>query len=228
MTSALKSLREIGVPVSTVLDVGAQVETPQLQEVFPDKPHHLFEPNESLLCGLGANYREYEHHVHHLALSDTTGQAWQVMTALTGDEATHSRMSPEFVDPTENEGVVDCKPVQVTTLDSLAGKIGKPPFLLKVDVDGHEIPILRGARETLKDTNIVVIEAPLPNLLERAQFLVDAGFVLFDIVDPSYYCQTLAQVDLVFVRANIVEELDGLRPWNTRDFDWSNWQVYTV
>lgn len=228
MTSALQSLREIGVSISTVLDVGAQLETPQLQQVFPDKPHHLFEPNESLLCGLGANYREYERHVHHLALSDTTRQAWQVMVAVTGDEATHSRISPEFVNPAENEGVVDCKPVQVTTLDSLAGDIGKPPFLLKVDVDGHEIPILRGARETLKDTNIVVIEAPLSQLLERAQFMVDAGFVLFDIVDPSYYCQTLHQVDLVFVRANIVEELDGLRPWQTRDFDWANWQVYTV
>ena len=42
--SVLRFLREAGVPVGTVLDVGAQWETAELRLAFPDKRHILFEP----------------------------------------------------------------------------------------------------------------------------------------------------------------------------------------
>ncbi|MFC1772118.1 FkbM family methyltransferase [Pseudomonadota bacterium] len=45
------------------------------------------------------------------------------------------------------------------------------PCLLKIDVDGHEIPILEGDRETLKNVFVVVIEATAGSFLERANFL---------------------------------------------------------
>ena len=42
------------------------------------------------------------------------------------------------------------------TLDNLLG--GKDIFLLKIDVEGHEVEVLRGAKKTLQKTNHVYIE----------------------------------------------------------------------
>ena len=73
------------------------------------------------------------------------------------------------------------------------------PYLLKLDVDGHELPILRGAEETLGNTSCVVIESPLCYLSERVSYLESKGFKLWDIVDLCYYCDNLHQVDLIFL-----------------------------
>ena len=34
----------------------------------------------------------------------------------------------------------------------------RPPFLIKLDTHGFEVPILKGAQETLQQTNLLVIE----------------------------------------------------------------------
>ena len=95
------------------------------------------------------------------------------------------------------------------------------PYLLKIDVDGHELEILRGAQRSLRDASIVIVEASLanrrcPELMERLELLLQSGFYLFDIVDPAYYAKLLHQVDLVFVRGDIVESSDQLRPRETQ------------
>lgn len=42
----VRSLRSLGVPIDSVVDVGVQKSTNELIQSIPDKHHHLFEPVE--------------------------------------------------------------------------------------------------------------------------------------------------------------------------------------
>jgi FkbM family methyltransferase len=83
-----------------------------------------------------------------------------------------------------NEGVVK---VPAVTLDGLAARLGLTgPYLLKLDVQGAEVPALGGARDVLAQTHVVICEADLDDFQAINQVLVDAGFGLFDVTYPNW------------------------------------------
>jgi FkbM family methyltransferase len=74
--------------------------------------------------------------------------------------------------------------VPLVTVDSLVEKFDlHPPFLLKLDVQGAEIPALHGARETLKQTDVVICESDLDEFPRTNRFLEEAGFALYDLTE---------------------------------------------
>ncbi len=73
------------------------------------------------------------------------------------------------------------------TLDSLARKLKlAPPFLLKLDVQGAEVQALRGAREVLAETAVVICEADLDDFEPINRVLVEAGFGIFDLTNLAF------------------------------------------
>ncbi len=100
----------------------------------------------------------------------------------------------------------------MTTIDiEIARRDMAPPFLIKLDTHGFEVPILDGAAETLSKAELLVIEGYnfklRPGCLrfhELCDYLEQRGFRCFDLVDvlrrPSD--GALWQFDLFFVRAN--------------------------
>ena len=51
------------------------------------------------------------------------------------------------------------KVVRQTTIDHEIGASSLPgPYMIKLDTHGYEVPILCGATETLRNTNLLVIE----------------------------------------------------------------------
>lgn len=72
--------------------------------------------------------------------------------------------------------------VPATTLDALVEELSlKPPFLLKLDVQGAEEAALRGARNVLENCSVVVCEADIDDFQGINAMLVDAGFFLYDL-----------------------------------------------
>lgn len=62
-------------------------------------------------------------------------------------------------------------PVEVTTLDALVEELGSPPGFMKVDIEGTEIDLLRGAKKVLEKFRPVIFldvhsEEKFNNLLE--------------------------------------------------------------
>lgn len=225
MQDSLKVLLECGVEVNTVLDVGILTGTQPLMEVFPDIKHHLFEPVDLHFKTISNNYRNISHELHHVALSNEDGSVFLACKSIHNDgKITHSEVVPDEVSDKDVPGLISCKEIKRARLDSITKDARiEPPYLLKIDVDGHEMPILEGALQTLKDSTIVVIEAPLnkvalPHFFERSKFLMDNGFYLVDIVDLAYYDGMLWQADLVFVRKSVADNIDRLRPFESDSF----------
>jgi FkbM family methyltransferase len=225
MEDSLKALVSFDVPVFSILDVGVQAGTKPLMSVFPAIPHYLFEPVEAYFQGIRDAYKNFDYKLIHIALSDVDGEAWQIGMCLDGSgRVTHSQLRNHEHSITEDAQLVECISVRKAKLDSVIQTLKPPgPWLLKVDVDGHEIPILQGSAKTLRNASVVIVEAPLYELFARGKLLMEAGFCLFDVVDLSYYYGTLSQVDLVFVRQDLVQENADLRPWQTKSFTWKAW-----
>jgi FkbM family methyltransferase len=82
------------------------------------------------------------------------------------------------------------------------------PLFLKLDVQGGELEILKGAKETLKRAEIVQLEVALlnynqgaPLAAETVAFMEAVGFCIYDIVGfvrPKNV--DLVQVDIIFAR----------------------------
>lgn len=74
--------------------------------------------------------------------------------------------------------------VPATTLDILSKQLDlKPPFLLKLDVQGGEVGALTGAAEFLKNTHIVICEADMDDFQAINAILLKNNFLLYDATD---------------------------------------------
>jgi FkbM family methyltransferase len=93
-------------------------------------------------------------------------------------------------------------------LDSLLKQV-EPPGLLKIDAQGYELQILKGASELLPAFEAVLLEIAIIEINEGAPLLHDVlvfmkglGFVTYDFLEIHRrpLDQTLNQVDIIFVR----------------------------
>src|SRR5262249_15440584 len=120
-----------------------------------------------------------------------------------------------FREQQSNSGVVvepgvDTVAMVVRPLDTLlAGTIFAHPELIKVDVQGYDLEVLKGATSTLRSVEVVVVELSLiqlhpvaPSFRDMVDWLDDRGFRILEFcgfirrpVDDALW-----QIDAVFVR----------------------------
>jgi FkbM family methyltransferase len=110
--------------------------------------------------------------------------------------------------------------VSATTLDALARELAlKPPFLLKLDVQGAEKAALAGARDVLENTNVVICEADIDDFQDTHEILVKSGFGLYDITELARVQDGMLGW---FYPVYIKRALDFVRPkefWNATQND---------
>jgi len=216
-SDSLRFLIASGLPVRTVLDVGVQDRTIELMECFPDTPHILFEPDTTQRETIHRNYERIDHVLVEAAVHHTSGFIEVAANGKVGSGLAGFR-------PTSGDSTVQIPAVALDTW--LAENPVETPYFLKIDVDGGELDVLRGAARTLTNTSCVIIEAPMYHLHERLGALLAAGFMLWDIVDLGYYHDNLSQVDLVCINHATRAALPDLRPWETKEFHWQAWQNF--
>ena len=98
---------------------------------------------------------------------------------------------------------------ELTTLDTLLSRRenNRKIDFLKLDVQGYEIHVLKGAESALKRTEFVLLEASLipvntgcPLILEVLSFMADRGFLLLDFCSQIRRAdKALWQTDLLFI-----------------------------
>jgi FkbM family methyltransferase len=183
-----ESMRKSGFEPATVIDVGAAHGTPPLYDAFPDAYHVLIDP-----------LREYEQSLRQ-RLSEVEGE--HVVAAIGDREETatinvaletlwtSSLMRPRW-GLTEDGDQVEQRDVEMTTLDRLVEQRGwAAPFGIKIDTEGYEDRVIRGASSLLQRTQFVVAEVSVAPRFEGGYSFADFialmdehGFALCDILD---------------------------------------------
>ncbi len=103
----------------------------------------------------------------------------------------------------------NCIEVPVITIDEeVKRRQLKPPFLIKLDTHGFEIPILEGAINTIKQAELIIIETynyKLTNdslkYYQMCQYMEKLGFSSIEIVDLRLrrYDNSFWQMDTFFI-----------------------------
>ncbi len=228
-TNALAFLNSIGVEFGSILDVGTHAETRELRMAFPTKKHILFEPAEEFFPKIAANYSGLDWELVPVAVSNVDGMGRLRKIAISDGEISHAMLDFSPEDEPGAESVSSVKTLGRTDiptirLDSFMQNRNDPlPYLLKVDVDGFEIPILEGAEGIWDRIDCVIVEATTDTFLDRFQQVAKRGFHLFDIIDTCYYSGVFSQADLIFISDRLRKSNPRLRPWETETFAWEKW-----
>lgn len=203
LQNALARAKARNTQFQTVIDIGASNGqwSRVARRVFPEAAYFLIEARAEHEGGL-QEFQQQNPRVEYViaAAGDTVGEIYFDATDLYSGQASHT--------PYAENNIV----VPVTTVDTqVEEKSLIPPFLLKLDTHGFEVPIFEGARETLRHTSLIIVETynfPLtPDSLRFHQmcaFLEERGFRCIDFCNPMHRARDGAfwQVDLFFAPAD--------------------------
>jgi FkbM family methyltransferase len=187
----------------TVVDVGVASGTDYLYEAFSESRLILIEPVIEFKNSLDQITKEYNTEYVLAAAGSNCGEITIHVTADLGGTSIFKCREYEYM---------DMKPrvVPMTTLDHIdQEKILEPPLLIKIDTQGAELEVLKGATSVLEKTDVLILETMLieqyigqPVFFDYITFMKQKGFVVYDIIGCSYTYleQDLGFVDLVFVK----------------------------
>ena len=200
MRFGLEFLARRGFTPATILDIGAFEGnwSKMAMEIWPDAGFILIEPNPEKALSL----------VRDPKLSNAK-VVESLLGASDGSEVTFYVMesgSSVF----EEHSDVQRQPVRLKqrTLDAVMHDLA-PADLIKIDVQGYELEVLKGGAQTLAKAQIALIELSLieinagaPLLDEALGFMRSAGFVAYDIfeIHRRPLDGAMNQIDVLFVR----------------------------
>lgn len=199
---SLENLKRKNFYPSAVLDIGAYegLWTLDLLEVFPAAMVLMVEAQknkEPFLQSIKENYPQTDYAISLLSSEDGATKFFEE-----NETASHvvSRVEP----------AVQYRQLQTQSLDTLLEAKQFPfPDLLKLDVQGHEMEVLKGAEKSLKHATVCLLEISLinlgddvPLLAEVIAFMDDKGFQAYDISQfiRRPFDKALYQVDMFFVK----------------------------
>jgi FkbM family methyltransferase len=142
---------------------------------------------------------------------------FQIVEATVGDKVGEQPMvavgvlaDGYFVTPSQAHSSQELTPTQATTIDHLTGATGRPPTHLKIDVEGAEAAVLRGAKQTLSrpDGPLLFIELHNQIVKERKEdpgevigLLRNYGYTPLAVDGTPISEETILGSDLIRVRA---------------------------
>jgi FkbM family methyltransferase len=201
MFNKLELLKHMGYVPDTILDIGAHHGhwTTRVKQIFGNSRYYLFE---------GIDYTELKQltnvSVYNVILNDKVEEIKWYQLKNTGDSMFREKTSH----------FKNCEPIirQTIDLDTLMqGQFDEATnILIKIDCQGAEIPILKGATSIYSKTDFILLEIPLfgqynegvPNFLEHIRFMDEIGFVPYDIYEAHFINGFNMQVDVMFINKN--------------------------
>ena len=191
-----RHLEDLAYIPNTIVDVGVASYTEGLYG-FRDATFFLFEPLPFYLEPAQKLIEGKKGTVYQMALSDSNGNC--VISARDGapDSAAISGIS--------GKNVTDYN-VQMMRLDHvLTTENITSPSLLKIDVQGHDYFVLKGAGNLLKSFDIVIFEFMYLGDVEfnlYVELLSKNGFSLYEVISNLRrpYDDAVSQSDFVFVK----------------------------
>lgn len=219
MQWSLRNMRRLGFSPKQIIDVGAFAgEWSRLaHEIFPEAKILMIEPQKRMRKQLEKMVREdpstYVYEQTLLGADQGRSVTFHLFEAAT---TAASVLSGHGYHAGKTEGR------QLETLDSVQERVGfNHPDFLKLDVQGYELEVLKGAEKAFAVAEAILLEVSLielyrssPLLHNVTEFLASRGYVAYDIsglIRRPLDC-ALCQVDMVFVKSDSNTFL-GSRSW---------------
>ena len=205
--SVLRELVSRGLKINTVYDIGAHKGrwTKEHAPLFPNASFYLFEANKEHAEKL----KSRGHRTFIGVLSSDGMPAKFYKKAGTGDSLYRENTSTYTEDMFE---VLETKTLrQVANLENLP----RPDFV-KLDVQGAEIDILKGAGDLLDGCSLILAECPIvpynlgaPEFKEYLDYFKSLGFSPLRITEQHCNKGSLLQVDILFLKDSVRKNLFG-------------------
>ena len=197
--ASLRSLKRCGFNPTNVLDVGAnngQWSRTLKKSVFEKATFTLIEGNEDHKEALESTGYEF--------IISLVGSEVKNVTYFKIDAGTGTGNGIFFENTRYSKSAISRKVVPIDVLFS--SKNGSRFYeLVKFDIQGSEVAGIKGARETLKKTEVIITDAPVMNYNEGAPSFFDLhlvlhrmGFSIYNIADPRYHHGILLQYDIIW------------------------------
>jgi len=202
-----------------VIDVGAAdgVISIKLEEYFIHSEIYSFEPVKSTFETLLANVKGHKRiHTYNKAL----GASEQNLVINKASRITSSSLfaiEENIKDSyfAENILKVGEETIAVSTLDSEI-PTNVPINLIKIDVQGFELEVLKGGLQTLSRTSVIVFEAQnhdmyvgAPKYYEIDAFLRNNNFVLYNMISSLRKNKKLYEWDAIYVNTELDRKVNN-------------------
>ena len=212
MEFCLQKLKEKGFSPEIIVDCGAYTGswTKMVKRVFPNANVLMIEPQAGKGSLLVQVCNEFSGTVDYVKCLLGSEQKEEVVFfemesgSSVLEEATHHPRKIVML--------------KMATLDDILRekKISKCTFL-KLDVQGYELEVLKGAKEALKNATVILLEVSFircnrsaPLFHEVVAFMKNHGFLVYDVCPlPRWRDNTLLQADVFFVKdGSIFRQID--------------------
>lgn len=207
MRTFLQFLHQRGFVPGLAVDVGAHRGhwTEMLKEIFPDVEVLMIEPQPELRAALD----EVSARLPGVRWVETAAGAREETRLQTIWEDLQGSSFLPRPDPAR-EARGEQRPARIRRLDDLLQEtFGRAPDLVKLDVQGFELEVLRGCPSIFGKTEVFVMETSLyaflddiPLLRQVIDFMAERGYEIYDIAGQIRrpIDGALGQLDVVFVR----------------------------
>lgn len=201
--SVLCRLKNRNLDINSLVDIGASDGrwSRTFGKIYKDSAFLLIEANKNHLNGLKQFKQDFENSNYELTAAGAHDGDIYFLTSPDDDfagVATYEKPENEHSKSTVNK------------IDTLVNKHGlKPPYAIKFDTHGFELEILKGCEETLKNTNLIIMECYNFKISDDSLLFYDMckhletmGFRPIDMSGIMHrdYDKSLWQMDFYFIK----------------------------
>ena len=218
MSFKIQALQRIKrkIQIDAVLDIGVNTHTPELISSFPDIHHYLYEIDPTYNEVIKKNYSSLSYSLSNVGLSDKNGSKYINSFSIHGtNQITHTVIRDKPINEHKGMPIIQSKEVEIKRLDQLDDSF-PARCLLKIDVDGTDLNVFKGAENSIESIAVVIIESTTNKLLETIATVSSHSFFLADMADIIYYGDSIYQMDLIFIHSQFkhlfVENIHPFKP----------------
>lgn len=191
LDNIFRSVLSLGLKPEHIIDVGANCGdwTRQARRHFPHARFTLIEPNPEMAPHLQDLVKDSDHVALHIAgAAEKSGE--MLFTIVDRADSCNFRISQQEA---ARHGFQQIHTPVYSVDDLLSKHRSAPPQILKIDAEGLDLSVLRGATQTLRSCELVFAEAavmckpmgaPFENTVwTLTDYMHQNGFTVFDITD---------------------------------------------
>jgi len=196
----LQRIKALGVEPATIFDIGVAYGTPELYAEFADGKYFLVDPLPHSLPYMRKWAQKLDASIYNLGLGERDGELEISVREDIGGSTLYRELGSAVT--------IGTVAVPIRRFDSVFQPADlAPPCLVKIDVQGAELAVLRGMGKLIENVDLFIVEVSsivtldgAAHMFETIDYMRQNGFTIYDIcgLGRRPLDNALAQLDLVF------------------------------